>query len=72
MRNPMTLLGYLLGGAMSVAGLLILFGVLELRAGNNSAFGTLFGVVLLLFGLYRIAVTQGKQRREMREGGRRN
>lgn len=57
---------------MSVAGLLILFGVLELRAGSNSSFGTLFGVVLLLFGLYRIAVTQGKRRRELREGERRN
>lgn len=72
MRNPMILIGYLLGGAMLIAGLLVLLGVLKLRAAENSAFGTLFGLVLLLFGVYRIAVTQGKQRRELREEGRRN
>lgn len=72
MRNPMTLIGYLLGAAMVIVGILVLLGVLKLRAGDNSAFGTLFGLVLLLFGVYRIAVTQAKQRRELRERGRRN
>lgn len=72
MRNPMTLIGYLLGTAMVIVGLLVLLGVLKLRAGDNSAFGTLFGLVLLLFGVYRIAVTQAKQRRELRERGRSN
>ena len=67
MRNPMFLLGYILGAAMAVAGVLVLIGVLRLRNGDDSAFSTMFGAVLLLFGIYRIVVTQTKQRRQLRE-----
>lgn len=72
MRNPMIVIGYLLGGAMLIAGILILLGVLKLRAGENTAFGTIFGLVLTLFGLYRIVVTQTRQRHEARESRGRN
>ena len=67
MRNPMILLGYVLGAAMLIIGLLILLGVFTLRTGEDSTFSTVFGLVLALFGVYRIVVTQSKQRQALRE-----
>ena len=62
MRNPVLLLGYIFGTAMTVAGVLILTGYLKLQGsnGDDHAFGTIFGLVLLLLGIYRLVMTQGK------------
>lgn len=69
MRNPVLLLGYIFGTAMAIAGVLILTGVLQLRPGNgqNDGFGTLFGIVLLLLGIYRLVMTQSRRKALIRE-----
>ena len=72
MRNPMIIVGYVLGAVMLTAGLLILFGILKLRAGENTMLSTVFGLVLALFGIYRIVVTQGRQRQMLRKSRGRN
>jgi len=59
--------GFVLGSIMIVVGILILTDVLHLRAGLHPTFGTVFGVVVLLFGAYRIAVTDAKRRRDIRQ-----
>ena len=67
MRNPAILVGYVLGGALIVAGLLILTGLFRLRAAWDPLFATMFGLVVLLFGIYRIVITDTKRRRQERE-----
>ena len=69
MRNPVLLLGYIFGTAMAIAGVLILTGILQLRPGNgqNDGFGTLFGIVLLLLGIYRLVMTQSRRKALIRE-----
>ena len=64
MRNPNLLIGYLLGGVMALAGILILSGFLKSRTTWDPLFGTIFGLVVLLFGIYRIVITDTKRRRE--------
>ncbi len=69
MRNPVLLLGYIFGTAMAIAGVLILTGFLKLEGsnGDDHAFGTIFGLVLLLLGIYRLAMTEGKRKAMLRE-----
>ena len=67
MRNSEILLGYVLGGLVLIAGLLIVSGVFKLRAAWDPLFATMFGLVTLLFGIYRIVVTDTKRRRFERE-----
>ncbi|MGE3801693.1 MAG: hypothetical protein AB7H80_11795 [Candidatus Kapaibacterium sp.] len=67
MRNPGIVIGYLLGGALVVAGILILSGLFKLRAAWDPLFATMFGIVTLLFGIYRIVLTDTKRRRPRRE-----
>lgn len=69
MRNPVLLLGYIFGTAMAIAGVLILTGFLKLQGsnGDDHAFGTIFGLVLLLLGIYRLAMTEGKRKALLRE-----
>ena len=67
MRNPGIVIGYLLGGALVVAGILILSGLFKLRAAWDPLFATMFGIVTLLFGVYRIVLTDTKRRRPRRE-----
>ncbi len=67
MRNPMIMIGYLLGGAMVIVGLLVTLGRLTLRGDVDPMLGTVFGLVILLFGCYRLAVTDMKRRTEARE-----
>jgi len=67
MRNPMIMIGYLLGGAMVVIGLLVTIGQLTLRGDVDPMLGTIFGIVILLFGCYRLAVTDMKRRTEARQ-----
>lgn len=68
MRNPMIMIGYLLGAAMVIIGLLVTIGQLTLRGEVDPMLGTIFGIVILLFGLYRLAVTDMKRRQQEREG----
>ncbi|MCB0710709.1 MAG: hypothetical protein KDD67_00115 [Ignavibacteriae bacterium] len=67
MRNPGIVIGYLLGGALVVAGILILTGLFKLRAAWDPLFATMFGIVTLLFGIYRIVLTDTKRRRPRQE-----
>lgn len=69
MRNPVLLLGYIFGSAMTIAGILILTGILQLRPGNGQdpEFGILFGIVLLLLGVYRLVMTQTRRKALMRQ-----
>ena len=67
MRNPMIMIGYLLGGAMVIIGLLVTIGQLTLRGDVDPMLGTVFGIVILLFGCYRLAVTDLKRRTEARQ-----
>jgi hypothetical protein len=62
----MQAIGYLLGAVMIVIGALILFGLVELRYGDpqsGSMLRTMFGIVLVLYGIYRIAVSETARRR---------
>ncbi len=67
MRNPIVVIGYILGSAMFVVGLLVLTGTIALKGETAPAFNTIFGVVILLFGLYRLVVTDSKRRQQMRK-----
>ncbi len=66
-RNPMIIVGYILGGIMVIFGIFVLTGLFELRSDLDASLGTIFGIVILLYGLYRIAITDTKRRKEMRE-----
>lgn len=63
-------IGYLLGATMFVVGGLLIAGVL----GNSGLFAeqtlarTMFGVILILYGIYRVSITVSqKQRNEKAE-----
>lgn len=60
--------GYVLGSAMVIVGALVLFGFFEFRFGGESSsmLRTIFGIVLLLYGFYRLSITQMQRRREER------
>lgn len=67
--RPMLLLGFLLGAVMFVVGVLVLLGFFKFRgsdAGSATMVRTIFGIVLLLYGIYRIAITDMQRRREGR------
>lgn len=62
-------IGYILGSAMVIVGALVLFGFFQFRgsAGDSaSMLRTIFGIVLMLYGIYRLAITQMQRRREER------
>jgi uncharacterized membrane protein len=59
-------IGYILGGAMVVVGTLILLGVIELQAGTVPMLRIMFGLVLLLYGVYRLSTTEMERRRRGR------
>ncbi len=71
MNSNLHWIGYVLGGAMVIAGLLVLSGFFILRweqgGEGGSMLRTVFGIVLLLFGIYRIALTTMQRRRKERE-----
>lgn len=60
------LIGYLLGATMLVVGGLLIAGVL----GNSGLFAeqtlarTMFGVILILYGIYRITITVSQRQRD--------
>lgn len=62
-------LGYILGSVMVVVGALVLVGFFEFRGSggeSGSMLRTVFGLVLLLYGLYRLAITETQRRRAER------
>lgn len=65
----MRMIGYVLGVVMFVVGLLVLVGFFEFR-GSNAEGGemlrVIFGIVLMLYGLYRVSITEMQRRREQR------
>lgn len=68
MRNPIILAGYVFGTLMFLAGIAVLTGLLQLRNDESSPMlATVFGVVLLLLGIYRLVLTRVKHQREDRE-----
>ena len=66
-RNPMIVVGYILGSIMIVVGILILTGVLQLQRELDPSLTTIFGIVIILYGFYRIAIVDTKRRREERD-----
>ncbi len=66
----MRVLGYIVGAAMVVVGFLILTGFFQVRGMDPQSSGmlrTMFGIVLMLYGLYRFTMTDLARRREERE-----
>ena len=66
--SPTYLIGYVLGGVMLALGIAILGGAFDGRGGMFASTmpRTVFGVVLLLYGIYRILMTNQARRRAMR------
>lgn len=60
--NPMLAIGYVLGTAMFLVGVAILSGLVELRNDVDPTLNTVFGIVILLFGIYRVVVTEAKRK----------
>lgn len=62
-------IGYVLGGVMLVLGVSILGGFFIGRGGvmTDPTVRTIFGIVLVLFGIYRIVVTRNVRNRVQRE-----
>lgn len=69
MNSNLSWIGYILGGAMIIMGSLVLFGFFQLRgdSGGSTMLRTVFGIVLLLYGIYRIVLTTMQRRRKERE-----
>jgi hypothetical protein len=65
-------IGYILGTVMLITGVLVLSGVLfrfqTVPPEGGNMLRTVFGIVLVLYGLYRLVLTE-MQRRERRRGG---
>jgi Short repeat of unknown function (DUF308) len=62
-------LGYVLGSVMVIVGALVLVGYFDFRGSggeSGSLLRTVFGLVLLLYGIYRLAVTETQRRRQER------
>lgn len=65
----MLMLGYVLGSVMLVMGVLVLLGFFQFQGGMGEAGDTLrvvFGIVLMLYGIYRISITETQRRRAER------
>ena len=70
MRGNLLWVGYILGVAMLVMGILILSGFFQLRgteAGQMSLLQTVCGVVLLLYGIYRLVMTNTQRKRQQQK-----
>lgn len=65
--RPILLIGYLLGIVMLALGVMVLAGALDFRWGQgDTTLRTVFGVVLALYGVYRLVVTDTQRRKEGR------
>ncbi len=67
MKDPMIMLGYVLGAAMVCIGIAILAGLLALRGDVDPMLNIVFGGVVTLFGLYRVVVTHAKRKQKERQ-----
>jgi hypothetical protein len=70
MRPGILLFRYVLGGLMVIMGILILVGFFTFPGEgrmDTTMPRTIFGLIMILFGIYRLAVTQMQKRREERE-----
>lgn len=69
MRRNLLVVGYLLGTAMLIVGVLVMAGFFQFQRGalgDSSMLRNVFGLVLILYGIYRIAITESQRRREER------
>lgn len=67
--RPTLILGYVVGVVALVVGILLLVGYLVPRGmegSNGVMFRTIAGIVALLYGLYRLVVTESQRKREAR------
>jgi uncharacterized membrane protein YkgB len=62
-------IGYILGVAMLVVGVLVLAGLAMQNLGGEGGemLRTMFGIVLILYGVYRVALTDMQRRRRRNE-----
>jgi uncharacterized membrane protein YfcA len=58
-----TIVGYGMSGLMGIIGVLVLTGVLA-KEGTPVQFRILFGIVLVLYGVYRFTMTRARRKRE--------
>lgn len=59
-------LGFILGAVMIVMGVLLVSGSLGFSGGPSPTLRVVFGVVVVLFGIYRIAITAAERQRRRR------
>lgn len=67
--RPAILFGYITGMIMSVVGVLVLIGVFDSRwsvIGSTAVVRNVFGTLALLYGIYRIVITDTHRRRDER------
>ncbi|MBS1912467.1 MAG: hypothetical protein JST22_10815 [Bacteroidetes bacterium] len=67
--RPAILFGYITGTIMFVVGVLVLMGVFDSRwslIGSAALIRNVFGVLALLYGIYRIVITDTHRRRDDR------
>ena len=71
MRGNLLWIGYVLGGVMFLLGLAILTGYLNVQTaeGTGGPLQTVFGTVMMLYGVYRFVLTIMQRRKAEREGG---
>jgi uncharacterized membrane protein HdeD (DUF308 family) len=68
----MLTVGYIVGFAMLLLGALILFGFFQFRDSlgeGSDMLRTMFGIVLMLYGIYRLAMSETARRQKNRGGG---
>jgi len=58
-----TFVGYGISGLMGIVGVLVLAGVLA-KEGTPVQFRILFGIVLILYGVYRFTMTRARHKQE--------
>lgn len=66
MRPALLWIGYILGAVMIVVGLLVLLGYFQFQGSSGEGsdmLRTVFGIVLVLYGIYRISITEMQRRR---------
>jgi len=67
--RPIYLVGYILGTVMLIMGSLVIAGFFDFQRGSmdeSPMLRTIFGLVLILYGIYRLAITETQRRREER------
>ncbi len=69
--SPTYLIGYVLGAVMLVMGVSVLGGFFVGNGGvmTDTTVRTVFGIVLILFGIYRIVITTQARKRGARQQG---